>query len=45
MTQLDYDLENYQNSLNERSECQECLTLIDRGDSYCSNACFRASLQ
>lgn len=39
MNQLDYDLDNYYDSLEEKKECAMCGALIEPDDIYCSNTC------
>jgi hypothetical protein len=42
MTQLDYDLDNYLESLDREYECTECGTPI-KSQGVCSSDCFNAS--
>jgi len=44
MTQLDYDLDRYYESIEEQGECKECGTTIDLDKHYCSRDCFNASM-
>lgn len=43
MTQLEYDLHNYLESLDKDHECTECGTPIE-SEGVCSRECFNASM-
>jgi hypothetical protein len=43
MEGLDYDLNEYLDSLEEKSECMECGVDVQLGKQYCCFGCFNAS--
>jgi hypothetical protein len=43
MEGLDYDLNEYFDSIEDKSECMECGVDVQLGKQYCCFGCFNAS--